>query len=585
MKNPFAPLKILCCLLIGYGSLNAQTSTPQFEWAKGFGGFFGDVGNTISVDFEGNIITAGTFTESVNFNPSADTTTIFGQAGDAFITKHNAQGELIWVKHFGGEMQDGVLSATSDESGNIYLAGYFSLTVDFNSGNDVFELTSSGGFDIFILKLNANGEFQWVKKIGGTGLYDWAEEIIYSPLDGSLHITGHFSETLNFETNEGILSFTSINNSTDIFVARYSNSGNFSWAKHMGSDDFDAGMGVAIDKQNNVYVTGIFANTANFNIGLNPVELTSNGQADIFICKLKTDGSLTWVKGFGDEGQDWGYDIAVDFMDNVLITGMFSGNIDFNPDTPNVNVLISQLWDILVLKLNTNGSYIWARNFGGVEFDWGNAIAVDKLGDIYTTGWFSKTADFNPSDAIFELTAGGHYDIFIHKLDASGNFVWAGQLEGNQIFDLSDNMGNEITVDDNFNIYTTGQFHTYMDCDPGPNVSNIIAVDDFGSGFFYQDVFIQKMSQEIFVSIDNQSAENQIKYYPNPTSGNLNIELNTEFKSINVSIIDVTGKVVHQQSFNNINLINIHLDISNGLYFIQLSEKNNPIGHFKILKM
>src|SRR5690606_15385540 len=139
-------------------------------------------------------------------------------------------------------------------------------------------------------------------------------------------------------------------------------------------------------------------------------------------------------------------------------------------------------YDIFISKLDANGNFIWAKNMGGSFGDnRGNSIAIDDSGNVYTTGHFQGTADFDPGTSTYNLIGAGGYDIFISKLDANGNFVWAKRMGGS-----STDKAESIIIDDFNNIYTIGKFVGTADFDPGTSTYNLICTGT-------SDIFISKL--------------------------------------------------------------------------------------------
>src|SRR5205085_2003842 len=126
--------------------------------------------------------------------------------------------------------------------------------------------------------------------------------------------------------------------------------------------------------------------------------------------------------------------------------------------------------EAFVSKLDAGGNFVWARSFTGPAAIFGSAIAVDFAGNVYTTGFFQQTADFDPGPGAFDLIApSGSNNIFVSKLDTGGNFLWAKQVGGSG----ADGSGNGVAVDETGNVYTTGNFSGTADFDPGPGTFNL----------------------------------------------------------------------------------------------------------------
>ena len=203
------------------------------------------------------------------------------------------------------------------------------------------------------------------------------------------------------------------NGYADVFVLKLDVNGNYLWAKSFGGSTNDSGQSVAVDDQGSVYVTGDFGETVDFDI----VELTSNGEYDVFVLKLDVNGDCLWAKSFGSSDYDKGSSITTDNQRNIYITGEFRGTVDFGSIDNTTEFTSNGAQDIFVLKLDGNGDYLWAKSFGGSSTDVGSSITIDNEGDSYITGLFSRTVDFDSSTSTTELTSNGTYDMFILKLN------------------------------------------------------------------------------------------------------------------------------------------------------------------------
>ena len=383
-----------------------------------------------------------------------------------------------WAKRMGGGSIDIGYSITVDSAGNVYTAGYFQGTVDFDPGAGFVYLTSAGSDDIFVSKLDASGNFVWAKNMGGTsGDRGYSISLDAS---GNVYTIGYFSDIADFDPGAGSVNLTSAG-STDIFVSKLDASGNFVWVKRMGGIGVDLGNSIAVDGSGNVYTTGIFEGTVDFDPGTGTADLVTAGLDDIFVSKLDASGNFVWAKNMGGTITDQGYGIVVDDSGNVYTTGVFTGTTDFDPGAGTANLTSAGNWDIFVSKLDASGNFVWAKNMGGTSTDRGNSIAVDSSGNVYTTGYFYGTTDFDPGAGIVNLTSAGSADIFVSKLDASGNFVWAKKLGV-----LSDDYGISIAIDSSGNIYTTGKFQGTVDFDPGAGTVNLTSAGSI-------DIFVSKL--------------------------------------------------------------------------------------------
>ncbi len=446
------------------------TSNAQsLNWAKSFrGGSISDVGNSITVDTQGNVYTVGHFRGTVDFDPGSGTFNLatLGNFNNVFISKLDASGNFIWAKQLG--LYDNIdgLSIAVDVSGNVYTTGIFTGTADFNPGTGTFNLTSVGSNDVFVLKLNSLGNFVWAKQFGGSG-----NDIVSSiALDNSanIYVTGSFSDTADFDPGTATFNLISTGNSS-VFISKLNNSGSFVWAKQFGGSGYALGLSIAVHTSGNIYTTGDFYGTIDFNPGTGTSNLTSIGR-DIFISKLNNSGSFVWAKQMGGTGNEFGNSIAVDAAENVFTSGTFEGTSDFNPSAGTFNLTSAGNSDIFISKLNALGNFVWAKQFGDYNGDEVSSIAVDVSSNVYITGTFSMTVDYNPGVDTFNLSAIGSFDIYILKLNTLGDFVWATNLGG-----FSNESGNCVFLDDLENIYITGFFNGTADFDPGTGVFNLNA--------------------------------------------------------------------------------------------------------------
>ena len=430
------------------------------------------------VDRDGNIFTTGLFFGTVDFDPSDGIFNLSALGGrEIFVSKIDPFGNLLWAKRFGGLGADCGNSIALDSSGNIYIAGNFSLTADFDPGAGIANLTAAGLEDIFILKLDSFGNYLWAKSIGGIDGYDNATMAVDS--NGNALITGNFSGTVDFDPSQATSNMVSSGNK-DIFILKLDSSGNYLWAKSFGDVNGDAGNSIAVDANGYVYTTGQFQGNIDFDPGQGIASITA-GSDDVFVLKLDSLGNYVWAKSMGGSGGDYSNSIQVDSTGNVYTAGQFGGTADFDPGLGTSNLVSNGSHDIFVSKLDSLGNFVWAKWMGGDDGDVAYSLALDSVGNVYTTGRFKGTADFDPGLGTSNLASKGLYDIFISKLDSFGNFVWAKSFGG-----LTDDTGRSITTDSSSYVYAAGSFTGIADFNPGSETSNFTSIGD-------QDIFISKL--------------------------------------------------------------------------------------------
>ncbi|MFZ4123643.1 MAG: SBBP repeat-containing protein [Candidatus Planktophila sp.] len=458
---------------------------------------------SIAVDGSGNIYTTGYFYNTADFDPGVGTTNLTSAGnGDVFVSKLNSSGDFLWAKSFGGTSEDLGISIAVDGGGNVYTTGAFYNTADFDPGAGTINLTSAGGSDAFVSKLNSSGDFLWAKSFGGTS--DDAGISIAVDGGGNVYTTGAFYNTADFDPGAGTINLTSAGGS-DAFVSKLNSSGHFLWAKSFSGTSSNFGNAIEVDGSGNVYTTGYFQGIVDFDPGAGTANLTSAGVDDVFVSKLNSSGDFVWVKSFGGNASDYGISIAVDSSGNVYTTGFFQNTVDFDPGVGTANLTSMGAIDVFVSKLDTSGNYAWAKSFGGTSYDYGNSIAVDSAGNIYTTGIFQNAVDFDPEAETINFESVGLYDVFVSKLNSSGDLLWAKSFGG-----TSNDFGNAIEVDGSGNIYTTGYFYDTADFDPGEGTTNFTST----GGSDGSDVFVLKLNSLGIATIlveSDKSVENARK--------------------------------------------------------------------------
>ena len=443
----------------------------------------GGVGNEFSestvVDSTGNIYTTGRFASTVDFDPGVGTSNLTSAgSSDVFVSKLDASGNLLWAKSFGAAAADAGLSIAVDSTGNVYTTGFFASTVDFDPGAGTTNLTTAGSSDVFISKLDASGNLVFAKRFGG-GISDLGYSIAVDST-GNIYTTGFFQDTVDFDPSAGTTNLTTAGLS-DVFISKLDASGNLVFAKRFGAAEADAGRSVAVDSTGNVYTTGYVEQTVDFDPSAGTTNLTSAGRSDVFVSKLDSSGNLVFAKRFGAAETDVGLSVAVDSTGNVYTTGYFEQTVDFDPGAGTTDLTTGGGSDVFVSKLDASGNLVFAKRFGGSNDDGGISISVDSNGNIHTTGYFEERVDFDPGAGTSNLTSAGGTDVFVSKIDSSGNLLLAKSFGG-----TANDVGRSITFDSTGNIYTTGEFAGTVDFDPGTGTTNLISAGG-------NDVFILRL--------------------------------------------------------------------------------------------
>ncbi len=390
-----------------------------------------------------------------------------------------------------------------------------------------YSLINSGGIDIFVAKIDADGNWLWATQASG---YAFPSEITIDS-SGNFYLTGYFSGDIIFGSNSLSSPYD------DIFVAKIDADGNWIWASQAGGSAADRSYAITVDSSNCCIITGDFVETANFG----STSLNSQGNQDIFVAKIDTDGNWVWAIQAGGYATEGSYDITIDDNGNSYITGDFSASATFGSYS-----LTSQgSWDVFVAGIDVNGNWLWVTLSGGNGYDSGRCIAKNNSGNIVLSGFFSNTATFGS----YPLSSCGGSDIYVAEIDVYGNWVSVIQGGGN-----GDEFVSDIEISDNGDKTITGFFE---------NSSS------FGSFFFTsygsQDIFVANC---VLYPIDFTA-----DFTANPTSGNYPLE--TQFTDL--SYIYTT---IWEWDFNNDGLIDsyeqnpTYVFEQSGLYTVSLTSSD-----------
>lgn len=324
-------------------------SSGNFVWAHTFGAANEATGSDVAIDAQNNVIIVGHFSNTVDFDPSAGMDTLSANNEDIFIHKLDSAGNHLWVRSLNSPSDDGPDGVSVDASGNIYVTGMFSLTIDFDPGSGTDMFTSGAmGWNGFLLKLNAAGNYAWAKQFYSNQYSKGLATSVCS--NGDILVTGIFRDTL--DTNPGTgSSFVTSNGGLDIFAFRFSNTGNVIWNKTMGGPMDDYGREIEEDASGNIFLAGQFSDTVDFDPGAGISLFNSLGNADIFVQQLNGSGGYISLMQMGGTDNESAQAIAC-ANNAIYITGQYAGSVDLNPFLATAAHTAVGSTDFFVIKLN-----------------------------------------------------------------------------------------------------------------------------------------------------------------------------------------------------------------------------------------
>jgi len=273
------------------------------------GGIDSDGANAIAATPDGGWVVGGSFSSSVTF---VGTKLTVKGGTDAFLMKLAADGELEWIKQFGGNYNDTIRYLAVDGQGSIFVQGIVRDKADWG-GQKPLVAAGNADNDVVLAKYNSNGDHVWSQSFGDK-FDDEAGGLSVDPA-GNVTMVGSFDHQISFGEGDTHKS----KGLSDIFVARFSGSGQLAWAKTWGDKRYDVAVGVGSDAEGNTVLTGWFEGAIDFGQG----ETKSTGNKDVFVIKLDESGAPVWVRTFGDKDHDQGRAVEIDDKGGIVLAGLY----------------------------------------------------------------------------------------------------------------------------------------------------------------------------------------------------------------------------------------------------------------------
>lgn len=441
-----------------------------------------------AMDSQGNVYAAGIYSGTITVGNSI---TWAGGNADGFLAKYDNDGNPVWVKGFGGPANDVAVDVAVDGDDNLYITGYFqgagSNAFDADPGPGVYLLEQLSPFlsrDCFIIKLDSNGDFVWAKQVSNPAGANVNEDSKSIEVDsaGNVYIGGSFVYA-DFDPDPNTsfeLFSTNGGSSPDGFLLKLDTDGNFVWVKTFGSTGIVDVVDMEFDTNEDILIGGRFRNTVDLDPNAGTSTFTSNGGDDLFMAKLSSDGDYIWGQAFGGTGLDIIKSIK-NLPSGVYVEGMFAGTVDLDP-TAGTNTQISNgPWDAFLSKFDTDGNYDFSYVLGGETTDFEHFYDITEgfNGNLFATGSFNGTTDFDNSAAEALTTSNGKSDNFLLEMTTAGEYVNHWTVGGDNTEDVP-----QVYFNDDNHILTMGSFRSSsVDFDPftGEDIINVVG---FYDGYF-----------------------------------------------------------------------------------------------------
>jgi len=497
-------------------------ATGALLWVNGIGGDGFDMGYSIAVDKNDNVLVLGSFSETVNFDPHGIYNLTSNGSVDIFMAKYNDTGALVWAHSIGSSKGDWGYSIATDTDGNVFIIGSIQDTINIDPYGTHYLSVSDGTWDYFLAKYNDTGSLLWAHQYKGN------HSIINLSTDqeGNIYLGGGLNGTINLDQNS-----TQSLSGYGVFAAKYNRDGSIQWANKF--KDCNIGNSIAVDRNYNVLITGSFAGKAIFD-PTKEFELESKGRSDMYLLKLNCNlntthsisacDSFTWIDG---KTYFTNNNTATSSITNEKgCENLFSLNLTIKPSSTSIDeqtACDSFTW--------INGITYYSNN-NTANYKMNNSEGCDSMVTL------NLIINISPQPII---TQNGH----ILRTDSFTSYQW---YFNGFIIPTANNQ--------TFNANQEGKY-------------TVAVIDSNGCMGTSQEYIFSKAGT-------SSLAANAINIYPNPSQGTIHIEVDGYFE---YSVYDIQGKMILKGSSTN--HTELHYLLS-GLYLIRL-QTNNYITTTKVL--
>lgn len=535
--------------------LSVSSWSQNYNWFKTFGGSGDDRITHMLMDSNGDLLISGTFQNTVDFDPSSNLEEHTSNGwNDVFVAKYDTTGALIWVKTFGGSEWDYSNAFFVDASDNIYVGGNYGSTMDIDPGIGVTTLVPSGGLSAYLVKLNSNGEYEWSKNLtGGTDLR------INSIKEGPQGIVcgGSFWGTSQFN-NEGTSVTMTSDGSQDVYVLTVDVAGNFVQVNQIGNGGQNIPRGFDVDETGNIYITYEFEGSIDVDPGPGTTTIvatnsTSYGQ---ILAKYNQTMELIWVKAPAFPTYSQFRQLEVNSADEIVFIGYFKDSIQFNLYGDPAWYISNGDDDLFIGKINAIGEIQWLRTFGNDSEDDTGKLHIDEIGNIYLFDSFQGTIDTDLGTSTNDATSVGNSDMYILKLDSSGNRLWF--LQDSTDFPFAAGIGALCTGSQN-DVYVLYNFYQEIGLIQNGTLESFTSVGDF-------DVLMIQLKADNYLFLE-ENLDNSYVIYPNPVKQTLYLSGLTEGQSKDFILLNLEGRqILAGETYGEIDMSKI----TTGIYLLKI---------------
>lgn len=505
--------------------------SPNVLWQKTYGGTSFDLLYDLVACSDGNYLLIGYSGSTVSGNCTESTNGI----SDYWVVKVDANGTIIWQNKYGGDERDNLFSAIETPDGGYLLLGQ---SLSAPSGDKTAPLY--GSYDIWVVKIDENGNVIWDKTYGGDNL-EFISSIIETS-NGYILCGNSLSDISGNKTTPNLGTY-------DIWLVEIDFAGNILWQQSYGGDGADRPSDIITTSDNNILITAVSSTSNSGDFGQ-----TNYGAIDYWVLKLDLNGTLLWQQNYGGSGFDEARKVVETIDGNYIIVGFSNSPISGTKNSTNYGD-----YDIWIIKIDPNGNLLWEKSYGGDAYD-ASYNVVEVNNGYFITGSSLSDISGNKTEISF-----GNSDFWGFKIDENGNIIWQKTIGGT----LSDGCNSIVKNSD-------GTF--LLGGSSNSPISGTKTVSSYGN----TDFWLVKLDEEVLQTtlFDQQD----FLLYPNPIKNILNIELDDYNDEISINIFNLLGQKLLSSSYSNQK--NVKIDCSSfeeGIYNVTI--KVNQKTYFrKIIK-
>jgi hypothetical protein len=446
-----------------------------------------------AVDTQGNVYVAGTFTHQVDVDPSQSGTRVLKAADsdkdDIYVAKYDSGGALVWAQRFGGDSNDTVDVLTLGPDGQLYVGGTFKDPATFGTGSHQIVLTSRGGKDGYIVRLNPDtGQLVWGGIVGGKR-DDQVTAIAVGPA-GELYMAASIRIEGDIDPSANTIRIN-CRGTDDTVIARLDpNNGSVLWHRIFGENPTrETVQRMVANPDGGIIAAGVFNRRLPFSRASSKYTLKSAGGDDIYLLSLSASGSFNHVRRFGGRKDEILGDMTLAPDGDLYLTGTFEKTIDFGSlSRPDVSLDADFDESVFLCRISRAGRLAWATQFGGDGIIIPSAVAVDPAGNVWTTGSFTDDTAFDPAKPDDFLDPDKDNDARLHnQRDSSDVYVShfvssasAGTFQSVSTIGGHDGsvIINDIALDASGNLRLVGEFAEEVNISPSGKKKILRTSDD-----------------------------------------------------------------------------------------------------------